>query len=134
MQLVPAIVDDAEHVYVFTRSAQWAAPFEKFHLQVPEALRWLFREVRLYRLWYRLRLFWNFNDKNHRALQRDPAWEHPERSLNRQNDYHREYFTAVHPRRARRPQGRAGAPRAADVPAVRQADADGQRLVPHADA
>jgi 4-hydroxyacetophenone monooxygenase len=93
MQLVPAIVEDAEHVYVFTRSAQWAAPFEKFHLQVPEALRWLFREVRLYRLWYRLRLFWNFNDKNHRALQRDPEWEHPERSLNRQNDSHREYFT-----------------------------------------
>ena len=93
MQLVPAIVDEAEHVYVFTRSAQWAAPFEKFHLQVPEALRWLFREVRLYRLWYRLRLFWNFNDKNHKALQRDPDWEHPERALNRQNDYHREYFT-----------------------------------------
>ena len=40
---------------------------------------------------------------------------------------------AVHPRRARRPQGRAGAARAADVPAVRQADADGQRLVPDAD-
>ena len=93
MQLVPAIVDEAEHVYVFTRSAQWAAPFEKFHLQVPEALRWLFKEVRLYRLWYRLRLFWNFNDKNHKALQRDPDWEHPDRALNRQNDYHREYFT-----------------------------------------
>ena len=42
-------------------------------VEVPEALRWLFREVRLYRLWYRLRLFWNFNDKNHPALQRDPT-------------------------------------------------------------
>jgi 4-hydroxyacetophenone monooxygenase len=93
MQLVPAIVEDAEHVFVFTRSAQWAAPFEKFQRQVPEALRWLFKEVRLYRLWYRLRLFWNFNDKNHPALQRDPDWEHPERSLNRTNDHHREYFT-----------------------------------------
>jgi 4-hydroxyacetophenone monooxygenase len=93
MQLVPAVVDEAEHVVVLTRSAQWAAPFEKFHLQVPDDLRWLFREVRLYRLWYRLRLFWNFNDKNHRALQRDPSWEFPERSLNRQNDHHREYFT-----------------------------------------
>ena len=102
MQLVPAIVDDAEHVYVFTRSAQWAAPFEKFHLHVPEALRWLFREVRLYRLWYRLRLGWNFNDKNHQALQHDPDWEHPERSLNRQNDSHRRVLHAVHPRRARR--------------------------------
>ncbi len=93
MQLVPAIVDETEHVYVFTRSTQWAAPFEKFHQPVPEGLRWLLREVRLYRLWYRLRLFWNFNDKNHRALQRDPQWAHPERSLNQQNDYHRVYFT-----------------------------------------
>jgi 4-hydroxyacetophenone monooxygenase len=93
MQLVPAIVGDAEHVFVFTRSAQWAAPFEKFQRPVPEALRWLFKEIRLYRLWYRLRLFWNFNDKNHPALQKDPGWEHPERSLNRTNDHHREYFT-----------------------------------------
>lgn len=93
MQLVPAIVDDAAHVYVFQRSAQWAAPFEKFQKQVPDALRWLFRTVPLYRLWYRLRLFWNFNDKNHPALQRDPNWPHPERSLNAINDYHREYFT-----------------------------------------
>ena len=93
MQLVPAIVDETEHVYVFTRSTQWAAPFEKFQQPVPEALRWLFTEVRLYRLWYRLRLFWNFNDKNHRALQRDPHWPHPERSLNQHNDYQRQYFT-----------------------------------------
>jgi 4-hydroxyacetophenone monooxygenase len=93
MQLVPAIVDDAAHVYVFQRSAHWAAPFEKFQQQVPDALRWLFRTVPLYRLWYRLRLFWNFNDKNHPTLQRDPGWAHPERSLNATNDYHREYFT-----------------------------------------
>lgn len=93
MQLVPAIVDDAEHVYVFTRSPQWAAPFEKFHLPVPETMRWLFTTVPMYRLWYRLRLFWNFNDRNHPTLQRDPDWAHPERSLNATNDHHREYFT-----------------------------------------
>ena len=44
MQLVPAIVDDAEHVYVFQRSPQWAAPFEKFHQPVPETMRWLIRD------------------------------------------------------------------------------------------
>jgi 4-hydroxyacetophenone monooxygenase len=93
MQLVPAIADVAEHVYVITRSAQWAAPFEKFQQPVPEALRWLFQQVPLYRLWYRLRLFWNFNDKNHRALQRDPDWAHPGRSMNQHNDYQREYLT-----------------------------------------
>ncbi len=60
---------------------------------MPEALRWLFQQVPLYRLWYRLRLFWNFNDKNHRALQRDPDWAHPGRSMNQHNDYQREYLT-----------------------------------------
>ena len=93
MQLVPAIVDDAEHVTVFQRSAQWAAPFDKFQQPVPEEIRWLIATVPLYRLWYRQRLAWNFNDKNHRALQRDPEWAHPERSMNVVNDHHREYFS-----------------------------------------
>ena len=63
MQLVPAIVDDAEHVTVFQRSKQWAAPFEKFQQPVPEEIRRLIATVPLYRLWYRQRLAWTFNDR-----------------------------------------------------------------------
>jgi len=51
------------------------------------------REVPLYRQWYRVRLGWTFNDRIHSALQKDPDWEHPDRSLNAQNDAHRRYFT-----------------------------------------
>jgi 4-hydroxyacetophenone monooxygenase len=40
-----------------------------------------------------MRLGWTFNDRIHPALQKDPNWEHPERSLNAINDSHREYFT-----------------------------------------
>jgi 4-hydroxyacetophenone monooxygenase len=93
MQLVPAIVDEAEHVYIFQRSPQWVLPFDKLHKPVPDALRWLFKTVPLYRLWYRMRLFWNFNDKLHRTLQRDSTWAQPERSLNATNDYFREFMT-----------------------------------------
>ena len=93
MQFVPAVVDRADHVVVLTRSPQWAAPFEKFQQPVPDALRWLFAEVPLYRVWYRLRLFWNFNDKVHKALQRDPAWTHPERSMSQTNDFQRAFIT-----------------------------------------
>ncbi|MFT3853704.1 MAG: NAD(P)/FAD-dependent oxidoreductase [Ilumatobacteraceae bacterium] len=93
MQLVPAIVDAAEHVVVLSRSAQWAAPFEKFQRPVPEALRWLLRAVPLYRLWYRLRLFWIFNDKTHPVLQKDPGWQFPDRSLNSRHDQLRELYT-----------------------------------------
>ena len=93
MQLVPAVCEEAAHVTVFQRSAQWAAPFDQFHEPVPEGERWLMRNVELYRRWYRLRSAWTFNDKVHPALQKDPEWEHPERSVNRINDGHREFFT-----------------------------------------
>jgi 4-hydroxyacetophenone monooxygenase len=93
MQLVPAVCEEAAHVTVFQRSPQWAAPFDQFHEPVPEGERWLMRNVELYRRWYRLRSGWTFNDKVHPALQKDPAWEHPERSVNKINDGHREFFT-----------------------------------------
>jgi 4-hydroxyacetophenone monooxygenase len=92
MQLVPAVCEEAASVTVFQRSPQWAAPFDQFHAEVPEAARWLVREVPLYRTWYRLRSGWTFNDRVHPALQKDPAWEHPERSVNKINDGHREFF------------------------------------------
>jgi 4-hydroxyacetophenone monooxygenase len=40
-----------------------------------------------------VRLGWTFNDRIHQALHKDPNWDHPERSLNAQNDAHRAYFT-----------------------------------------
>jgi 4-hydroxyacetophenone monooxygenase len=92
MQLVPAVCDEAAHVTVFQRSPQWAAPFDQFHQEVPEPARWLIRNVALYRNWYRLRSAWTFNDKVHPALQKDPDWEHAERSVNAINEGHREFF------------------------------------------
>lgn len=93
MQLVPAVADRARSVTVFQRSPQWAAPFEQFQEEVPPALHWLYREVPLYEAWYRLRLAWTFNDRIHGALQKDPGWAHPERSISAVNDGHRRAFT-----------------------------------------
>ncbi|GAC1546098.1 MAG: hypothetical protein NVS3B12_34790 [Acidimicrobiales bacterium] len=93
MQLVPAIVDEAQSVTVFQRSPQWAAPFEKFKVPVPDPIRFLLKSFPLYRAWYRLRLSWAFNDKVYPALQKDPTWPHPERAVNEINDGHRRYFT-----------------------------------------
>lgn len=93
MQLVPAIVDEVASVTVFQRSPQWAAPFEKFLTPVPEPVRFLLREVPLYEAWYRLRQAWIFNDRLYDALHKDPEWTEPERSINRINDGHREFFT-----------------------------------------
>ncbi|MDQ0823773.1 4-hydroxyacetophenone monooxygenase [Arthrobacter sp. V1I7] len=93
MQIVPAIADTVESLVVFQRSPQWAAPFEKFKVPVPERVRQLFLAVPLYEEWYRLRLAWVFNDRIHESLQKDPDWPHPERSINEANDGHRRYFT-----------------------------------------
>jgi 4-hydroxyacetophenone monooxygenase len=93
MQLVPAVADDVEALTIFQRSPQWAAPFELFHVEIPKPLRFLSEEVPLYRIWYRLRAAWTFNDRIHAALRKDPSWPHPERSLNAINDAHRKFFT-----------------------------------------
>lgn len=93
MQTVPAIADTVASLTIFQRSPQWAAPFEQFKTPVPDTVRSLLRDVPLYRKWYRLRLGWTFNDRTYESLQKDPAWPHPERSLNAINDAHREYFT-----------------------------------------
>ena len=93
MQIGPEIQHDVESLTSFQRSPHWAAPFEQFRQPVPEPVRLLLREVPLYQAWYRARLGWTFNDRIFPALHKDPAWEHPERSLNAINDSHREYFT-----------------------------------------
>ncbi len=93
MQTAPEIQDDVASLTIYQRSNHWAAPFDQFRKDVPESLRFLFRELPLYRQWYRARLGWTFNDRIHQALHKDPNWDHPERSLNAQNDAHRAYFT-----------------------------------------
>jgi len=93
MQIAPEIQEDVASLTIFQKSVHWAAPFEQFRKEVPDPLRFLLKEVPLYRNWYRVRLGWTFNDRIHTALQKDPAWEHPDRSLNAQNDAHRAYFT-----------------------------------------
>ena len=93
MQTAPEIQDQVASLTIFQRSNHWAAPFEQFRRAVPEPLRFLLREMPIYQAWYRVRLGWTFNDRLHSALQRDPEWEHPERSLNAQNDAHRAFFT-----------------------------------------
>jgi 4-hydroxyacetophenone monooxygenase len=93
MQLVPAVAGIAESIVVFQRSPQWAAPFEKLQVGVPDDLRYLLATVAPYQAWYRARLGWIFNDRVHASLQKDPEWTNPERSVNAVNDGHREFFT-----------------------------------------
>ncbi len=93
MQICPEIQNEVASLTIYQRSTHWAAPFDQFRKVVPDPVRYLLREVPLYRAWYRVRLGWTFNDRMHEALQKDPDWIHPDRSLNAINDAHRTFFT-----------------------------------------
>ncbi|WP_158971248.1 flavin-containing monooxygenase [Chachezhania sediminis] len=93
MQVAPAIADQVEHLTIFARSKQWAAPFPQFRKKVPDPVRYLLMAVPLYQKWYRIRQFWIFNDRIHGSLQKDPDWPAPETALNATNDSHRRAFT-----------------------------------------
>ena len=94
MQVAPAIADEVGSLTVIQRTPQWVAPFPKFKQSIPEPLQHLLEAVPLYRLWYRLRLSWAFNDKLYDALQIDPNWQGGGRSVNAINDAHRKGLTA----------------------------------------
>ena len=93
MQTCPEIQHQVKSLSIFQRAAHWVSPFPQFRKPIPEPIRFLLREVPLYRLWYRLCLWWTWGDRVYDALKVDPSWPHPDRSLNAQNDAHRMYFT-----------------------------------------
>jgi len=94
MQAAPAIAPEAESLVIFQRSPHWIAPFSKFKKEIPESTALLLREVPYFRAWFRERQGWIFGDRNYRSLHKDPNWEMPERSINRQNESHRRFYEA----------------------------------------
>ena len=92
MQTGPEIQHTVKSLTIFQRSPHWVAPNEQFRKPIPAALRFLLREVPLYRAWYRIRLGWTFGDRIHSTLLKDPTWPYADRSLNKVNDSHRAYF------------------------------------------
>jgi len=92
MQVVPAIADEAAHVVVLQRTAQWIAPVAYYFDRIPSQLHWLRRHVPYYFQWCRTRTAWNFNDKNYPALVMDPTWESDGSSVSSINEFHRKYF------------------------------------------
>jgi len=93
MQIVPAIAGKVRQLVVLQRTPQWMAPTQNYFRTVGPGTQWLIDSVPYYREWYRFRLAWTWNDRTHRTLIRDAQWEHPERSINKANDRHREMFT-----------------------------------------
>ncbi len=93
MQLVPVIAGEPEQLLVFQRSPQWAVPHPNYLRSVPDAVKLVMDEMPFYAAWYRARLLWNNGDRLQPSLQIDPHWSHPERSINAENEKHRQFLT-----------------------------------------
>jgi 4-hydroxyacetophenone monooxygenase len=92
MQLVPAIADSVSDVTVFQRSKHWVLPHPNYQRSITDEVKLANELIPFYTRWYRLRAFWNFGDRLYDSLQIDPAWPHPERSINKTNDSHRAFL------------------------------------------
>lgn len=94
LQLVPEVARVASRLSVFQRSPAWLRPNPLYRRRVSEGKKWLLRHVPFYGRWYRFLCFWPASDGLLPSLVIDPAWPHPERSVNRENDRVREMLVA----------------------------------------
>lgn len=93
MQIVPTIAEEVASLTVYQRSPQWARPVAEYRQEVKPGTQWLLGNVPFYAAWNRFTLMWRYGDGLLRFLRKDPDWPHPERSLNRVNDRHRQELT-----------------------------------------
>jgi 4-hydroxyacetophenone monooxygenase len=93
MQIVPEIADDVASLAIYQRSAQWVRPIPRYQDPIPDGGQWLLKNIPLYAAWYRFTMLWRYGDGLLPSLRIDPDWPHPERSLNRANDRHRQDMT-----------------------------------------
>jgi 4-hydroxyacetophenone monooxygenase len=93
MQIAPALVDRVASLDLYQRSPQWARPIPRYHDPISDDAQWLLEAVPFYAAWFRFTMFWRFGDGLLPFLRKDPSWPHPERSLNRVNDRHRQDMT-----------------------------------------
>lgn len=94
MQVVPSIVDEVAELHIYQRSAQWARPIPRYHDPIGDGAQWLLEHVPFYAAWFRLTMLWRYGDGLLPTLRKDPDWEHPDRSLNRANERHRQEMAA----------------------------------------
>lgn len=91
-QAAPTMAAATEHLTIVQRSAHWVVPNPNYFAEVGEGLKWVLKHVPFYVRWYRFQLFWAFADGLHAALQVDPDWEDPDRSVNMINARHRRFM------------------------------------------
>ncbi|MEZ4331816.1 MAG: NAD(P)/FAD-dependent oxidoreductase [Myxococcota bacterium] len=94
-QLVPALADVAQRLFVFQRRPSWMFPNPEYHAAISEGHRWCLRNVPEYARWYRVLSMWPQFDKAAGSLILvDPDWDDGGASCSAANRLMREELTA----------------------------------------
>jgi 4-hydroxyacetophenone monooxygenase len=93
MQIAPEIADKVRRLTILQRTPQWVRPIPRFHERIDDDVKVLLQTEPYYSAWYRFVMLWRYGDGLLATLRKDPAWPHPERSMNKVNDRHREQMT-----------------------------------------
>ena len=93
MQIAPEIADRVQRLTILQRTPQWVRPIPRFRELIDDDVQVLLQNEPFYSAWYRFVMLWRYGDGLLATLRKDPAWPHPERSMNRVNDRHREQMT-----------------------------------------
>jgi 4-hydroxyacetophenone monooxygenase len=80
-------------VLVYQRTPHWMLSHPQYGKALSGDERWLVEQVPTYLAWFRFRQFWQVGDMILPTLRVDPAWPHPERSVNAANDKLRAQLT-----------------------------------------
>jgi 4-hydroxyacetophenone monooxygenase len=90
VQVGPTIAPDVEKLSIFQRSPGWVGLNQSYHTVFSPGMRWANAQIPYFYMWVRFLLFWASGDTNHAVVQRDPAWDKPDLSLNARNHAIRE--------------------------------------------
>ncbi len=92
MQLCPEIAKKVAHLTILQRSKHWIRILPDYHKAVGDGKKWLLEHLPFYQNWYRFKLFWSYGDGVWESIHYDPAWPHKDRSMNAENDRHRNIY------------------------------------------
>ena len=92
MQLAPVLAKSVSQLTIFQRSPHWIRILSDYHRKVGDGKQWLLENIPFYRNWYRFKLFWAYGDGIWESIHKDPSWPHADRSLNADNERHRNAY------------------------------------------
>lgn len=89
-QIVPAIAEKVEQLYVFQRSAPWMLPAPTYHEPMSPAADWLHRKVPHYGHWFRLWVTAGGIDGRIHIARAEEGWDGVPHSVSRANEEFRQ--------------------------------------------